>query len=101
MSSPVEIRGIDPDVVLGRVFGKRKWPGLPVPTNKEDALQATVLALVERSQTQSREAGNIEDSFVTVSDLLNLRVIDRDGFQWMRRKIEELEERIEVLEAAP
>lgn len=67
-----------------------RWAAIPEPTTGEEALVKTVQALRIRSQIQSREAGDVLDSFITVQDLLELGVIDERGI----KKVEEIEQRI-------
>jgi hypothetical protein len=70
---------------------KRSWPAVPLPTESIESLNTSVIALRERSFVQSREAGDLLSSFVTVGDLINLGVVTPDG--------KTLERRVEVLEA--
>lgn len=49
----------------------------PVPPITEDmpAIREAVDALRERTEVQSRERGNVEQSFVSVQDLIDLGLI--------------------------
>lgn len=59
--------------------GKRRWPAVPQPTQSPASLQQAVIALKLRSEVQSRETGDILDSYVSVRDLIQLGVLTSQG----------------------
>ncbi len=99
MSKPPAFLAVGtPGQILHRVLAVRNWPAVPYPTGELESLHLTVLALEERSHVQSRESGDVQASFVTVDDLITLRIIDVDGKQQMLNRIIDLEERVTALE---
>ena len=81
----------NPSGVLRRVFARRRWPAVPAPTTDPASLQQAVSALKDRAQVQSREAGNVGDSFATIQDLISVGVVSSDG--------RTLESRVSAIEA--
>ena len=62
-----------------KISGKRKWTAVPSPREDIPSLQNAVLALKDRSAVQSRETGDVLDSFLTVRDLITFGLVDAEG----------------------
>lgn len=86
MSSPAIFKGL---------FGKRRWPGLPMPEASIESLNSAVLALNERARVQAREQGDILASFATVQDLITIGVVDAAG-RTLEQRVAEIERRLEA-----
>ena len=84
MFSPPIFRGI---------FGKRRWPGLPMPEASIQSLNYAVVALNERARIQGREQGDILDSFTTVQDMINIGVVDATG-KTLEQRVADIEKRL-------
>lgn len=79
--------------ILRGLFGKRRWPGLPMPQDSLESLNSSVIALNERSRIQGREQGDILDSFTSVQDLVNVGVIDASG-RTLEQRVADIERRL-------
>lgn len=96
MSKPTNLPsiGVLGDAVLGNIFRKRRWAALSYPEEEITSINRAVISIKERMQVQSREAGSLKDSFVTVSDLIRIGVIDASG-KTLASRVADIEKRLE------
>ena len=79
--------------VISTILGKRSFSAVPQPENTVESINATVVALKERSIVQAREAGSVLDSYTTVRDMVALGVVDASG-KTLESRVQDIEDRL-------
>jgi len=84
-----------PSGPLVRIFPNRGWSAIPEPEEDVVSLDKTVRAMKERNIVQSREAGDVRESFATIADLIAIGVIDASG-KTLEQRVKDIEDRLEA-----
>lgn len=79
----------------------KRWASVEVPTYDPASLNIAIDQLKQRSDVQSRIVGDVRDSFITVQDLISLGILGKNGENLYQRRLDDLEARVEALEALP
>lgn len=82
-----------PSGALLRIFPNRGWSAIPEPEEDLVSMDKTVRAMKERTLVQSREAGDVRESFATVSDLIAIGSIDASG-KTLEARVKDIEDRL-------
>lgn len=82
-----------PAGTLLRIFPNRGWSAIPEPQEDTVSINKTVSAMKERTLVQSREAGDVRESFATVSDLIAIGVLDASG-KTLEQRVKDIEDRL-------